>query len=256
MAVEITVAKRNGVLRKFTRRCRDQFLLLTSISFCAFVTGQAAAQTAAASAYEVLSAAATSAVALEFGNSYERIEIELQPPDPRVLLPVCESALETSVGRHNGQGGRLNVRVDCPDAAPWARNMAVNVKVFREVLVSSRNLQRGALISTADISMQEVDISQARGQLIEDPQSAVGMEVRRNISTGTTLSSDLLNAPLMVRRGDTIMLIAERAGISIRQQGTAMQDGESGRQITVRNTRSNRVVQAVVTNHGEAKVLF
>lgn len=219
----------------------------------------AAAQTSATnttSAYELLAAAATDAVALEFANSSGRIEIELSPPDPRLQLPVCASALETSVGRHNGQGGRLNVRVDCRDTAPWARNMAVNVKVFREVLVSSRNLSRGTLLSAADFSLQEVDISQVRGQLIEDPQIAVGMEVRRNVNTGTALSSDMLNAPLMVRRGDTVMLTAERAGVSIRQQGTAMQDGESGRQITVRNTRSNRVVQAIVTGYGEARVLF
>lgn len=193
---------------------------------------------------------------MEFANSTERIEIELPPPDPRLQLPVCASALETSVGRHNGQGGRLNVRVDCRDAAPWARNMAVNVKVYREMLVSSRNLSRGALITDADISIEEVDISQVRGQLIDDPQAAIGMEVRRNVSAGTALSGDMLNAPIMVRRGDTVMLTAERGGISIRQQGTAMQDGESGRQITVRNTSSNRVVQAVVTGHGEARVMF
>ncbi|MDO8908124.1 MAG: flagellar basal body P-ring formation chaperone FlgA [Pseudohongiella sp.] len=215
-----------------------------------------AAQHSPASAYELLANAARDAVVMEFANSTERIEIELPPPDPRLQLPVCASALETSVGRHNGQGGRLNVRVDCRDAAPWARNMAVNVKVYREMLVSSRNLSRGALITDADISIEEVDISQVRGQLIDDPQAAIGMEVRRNVSAGTALSGDMLNAPIMVRRGDTVMLTAERGGISIRQQGTAMQDGESGRQITVRNTSSNRVVQAVVTGHGEARVMF
>lgn len=230
---------------------------------CAIAASQAmsqvtsiAAQHSPASAYELLANAARDAVVMEFANSTERIEIELPPPDPRLQLPVCASALETSVGRHNGQGGRLNVRVDCRDAAPWARNMAVNVKVYREMLVSSRNLSRGALITDADISIEEVDISQVRGQLIDDPQAAIGMEVRRNVSAGTALSGDMLNAPIMVRRGDTVMLTAERGGISIRQQGTAMQDGESGRQITVRNTSSNRVVQAVVTGHGEARVMF
>lgn len=231
-------------------------LVLVLMGGNGFTAAQTSVTAYTMSAYDQLAAAATDAVALEFSNSSERIEIELPPPDPRLQMPTCASALETSVGRHNGQGGRLNVRIDCRDAAPWARNMAVNVKVYREVMVASRNLSRGALLSAADISMQEVDVSQVRGQLIEDPQIAIGMEVRRNINTGTTLSSDMLNAPLMVRRGDTVMLTAERAGITIRQQGTAMQDGESGRQITVRNTSSNRVVQAVVTGHGEARVLF
>lgn len=230
------------------------WLTLTAFS------GTAVAQSGAGNAYELLAEAAREAVAREFSNKVsnnsERIEIELPPPDPRLQLPVCASELQTSVGRHNGQGGRLNVRVDCPDPAAWARNMAVNVKVYREVLVSARNLSRGALVSAADISVQEVDISQVRGQLIEDAQLAIGMEVRRNINTGTALSTDMLDAPLMIRRGDTVMLTAERGGVSIRQQGTAMQDGQSGRQIPVRNTSSNRVVQAIVTGHGEARVVF
>lgn len=226
-------------------------LLLSGLS-----AGASAQTQHPASAYEELATAAAQAVEREFANSPGRIDIELPAADPRLQLPVCASALETSIGRHNGQGGRINVRVDCRDSAPWARNMAVNVKVYRDVLVSSRNLTRGALISRADVDIQEVDISQVRGQLLDDVQVAVGMEVRRNINAGAALSADMLAAPLMVRRGDTVMLTAERGGVSIRQQGTAMQDGESGRQISVRNTSSDRVVQAVVTGHGEARVMF
>lgn len=226
-------------------------LLLSGLS-----AGASAQTQHPASAYEELATVAVQAVEREFANSPGRIDIELPAADPRLQLPVCASALETSIGRHNGQGGRINVRVDCRDSAPWARNMAVNVKVYRDVLVSSRNLTRGALISRADVDIQEVDISQVRGQLLDDVQVAVGMEVRRNINAGAALSADMLAAPLMVRRGDTVMLTAERGGVSIRQQGTAMQDGESGRQISVRNTSSDRVVQAVVTGHGEARVMF
>lgn len=231
------------------------------LPFALMVIGtSAAAQTGvngqSVSGYNQLAAAAEEAVAQEFAGSSGRIEIELPPQDQRLQLPACASTLETSVGRHNGQGGRLNVRIDCRDAAPWARNMAVHVKVYRDVLVVSRNLMRGDVLAASDISLQEVDISQLRGQLMEDAQLAVGMEARRNINTGTALSADMLDAPLLVRRGDAVVLTAERAGVSIRQQGTAMQDGESGRQISVRNTRSNRVVQAVVTGHGEARVVF
>jgi flagellar basal body P-ring formation protein FlgA len=253
----------NSIRTGLKRRTRNLALMLLLPGLCALAASPAMSQGTSAislpgatSAYQMLANAARDAVALEFSNSADRIEIEIPSPDPRLQLPICVSALETSIGRHNGQGGRLNVRVDCRDHTPWARNIAVNVKVYREMLVSSRNLSRGALIAAADVSMQEVDVSQVRGQLIADPQIALGMEVRRNVSAGTALSSDMLNAPIMVRRGDTVMLTAERGGISIRQQGTAMQDGESGRQISVRNTSSNRTVQAVVTGYGEARVVF
>src|SRR5690606_30709461 len=128
----------NIVLANLARCQKNLILVLLVLSTSGLVAAQTGATANTMSAYDLLAAAATDAVALEFTNSAERVEIELPPPDPRVQMPECASALETSVGRHNGQGGRLNVRVDCRDAAPWARNMAVNVKVYREVLVLDR----------------------------------------------------------------------------------------------------------------------
>lgn len=130
------------------------------------------------------------------------------------------------------------------------------VRVYREVVVSARNIARGELLGITDVELKEMDVSQARGTLLQDLSAAEGLVTRRNIASGTVLTGDMLNAPLMVRRGDTVILIAERGGITIRQQGTALQDGEAGKQIQVRNTSSNRVVQAVVTGHGEARVMF
>ena len=244
------------VTHNFMPRMQYKPVLTLLICLCIGLPAPALPATDPVSSYDLLAAAATSAVAEAFVNNSGRVEIELPAPDPRLQIPACQLPLETSIGRHNGQGGRINVRVDCRDAAPWARNMAVNVKVYRDVLVSSRNLTRGVQLSQADISLQEMDVSLIRGQLIDDAQQAVGQQLRRNINAGTALSADMLEAPVLVRRGDTVMLTAERGGVSIRQQGTAMEDGESGRQIAVRNTSSNRVVQAVVTARGEVRVVF
>ena len=244
------------VPHNFMPRMQCKPVLTLLICLCIGLPAPALPATDPVSSYDLLAAAATRAVAEAFANNSGRVEIELPAPDPRLQIPTCQLPLETSIGRHNGQGGRINVRVDCRDAAPWARNMAVNVKVYRDVLVSSRNLTRGAQLSQADISLQEMDVGLIRGQLIDDAQQAVGQQLRRNINAGTALSADMLEAPLLVRRGDTVMLTAERGGVSIRQQGTAMEDGESGRQIAVRNTSSNRVVQAVVTGRGEVRVVF
>lgn len=244
---------KNNQNSSFALHCR----VFSFIAFGLMMTPQhSSAQPNQPQGWQTLAEAAHDAVLAEFAQSNDRIEVELPAPDPRQQIPVCAMPLETSLGRHNGQGGRLSVRVDCRDQAPWARHVSVQVKVYRQVVVTTRNLARGELLGASDIALQEVDISQNRGLLLQELSAAQGLELRRNVSSGSALSSDMLNAPLMVRRGDTVMLTAERAGVSIRQQGTALQDGEAGRQIQVRNTRSNRVVQAVVTGHGEASVIF
>lgn len=248
---------KNNQTSSFALHCRV-FAGVGITAFCVMMmTPQhSTAQPNQPSGWQALADAAREAVLAEFAQRSDRIEVELPAPDPRQQIPVCAAPLETSVGRHNGQGGRLSVRVDCRDQAPWARHVSVQVRVFRQVVVTTRNLARGEQLGASDIALEEVDISQSRGLLLQELSAAQGLELRRNVSSGSALSSDMLNAPLMVRRGDTVILTAERAGVSIRQQGTALQDGEAGRQIQVRNTRSNRVVQAVVTGHGEASVIF
>lgn len=225
------------------------------ISVCALSATNASAQ-AAIDGHPQMTAAARLAIVQAFEATANRIEVELPPADPRLQVPVCALPLETSMSRHNGLGGRVSVKLDCRDAAPWSRHVAAQVRVFREVVVASRNMTRGATISTSDISVHEVDVSTIRGQIIESAGMAIGMELRRATNTGDVLSMDMLITPLMVKRGDSVVVTAERAGVVIRQQGVALQDGETGKQIQVRNTSSDRIVHAIVTGMGEATVIF
>lgn len=203
-----------------------------------------------------MTAAARQAIEQAFDSGTHRIEIELPPADPRLQIPVCALPLETTMSRHNGQGGRVSVKVDCRDAAPWSRHVAAQVRVFREAVVATRSIARGTMISAADIALREVDVSTIRGQILESADAVLGMELRRPSSMGDVLSMDMLITPLMVKRGDTVVVTAERSGVVIRQQGVALQDGEAGKQIQIRNARSDRVIHAVVTGPGEVKVIF
>jgi flagellar basal body P-ring formation protein FlgA len=191
-----------------------------------------------------------------YANESGRVEIEVANLDPRLNVPVCQLPLVARANSNNTQGGRVTVRVDCQDHAPWARHVSASVRIYKEIVVSARTLARGSVLSQEDLVLQEHDISALRGAVIADLNQATGMALRRAINAGNALSLDMLAAPILVARGDTVVLTAERGGIAIRQQGTALQDGEAGKQIQIRNNNSNRVVQAVVTGPGEASVMF
>jgi flagella basal body P-ring formation protein FlgA len=229
-------------------------LLLSAAAASAQVTGDE--YPPLTDGHSQMAAAARQTIEQAFDFSTNRIEIELPAADPRLQIPVCALPLETAMSRHNGQGGRVSVRVDCRDATPWSRHVAAQVRVFREAVVASRSIGRGTMLSAADVAVREVDVSTIRGQILESAESVLGMELRRPTSAGEVLSMDMLITPLMVKRGDTVVVTAERSGVVIRQQGVALQDGEAGKQIQIRNARSDRVINAVVTGPGEVKVIF
>ncbi len=224
-----------------------------------FVTGlgvpAAEAQTGI-SGHEQMRQAALSELQDAYAQEPGRVEIDVASLDPRLQIPVCQEPLSASLNQHNANGGRVTVRLECRDDSPWTRHVAASVRIFQDVVISSRALARGSIVSAGDLSLREHDISSLRGQVIRDPEVAVGQAVRRAVSADTVLNVDLLEAPTLVKRGDTVVLVAERGSIAIRGTGTALQAGEAGKQIPVRNNNSNRVVQAVVTGAGEAQVIF
>ena len=236
-------------------RTHGWLALMISLLLTGYST--AAAQSQVDDGTLAMQQAAMHALQQHWQDGSERIEIEMASIDPRLQIPVCGVALVATANQvGNGNGGRVTVRVQCQDESPWTRHVSANVKVFRPVAISARALARGSVIQPGDVIMEELDISQLRGQTIAQSENIVGMALRRSVNHGAPLTLDMLTAPVLVKRGDTVVLNATRGGISIRHTGTALQDGEAGQQIPVRNNSSGRVVQAVVREAGVTEVIF
>ena len=190
-------------------------------------------------------------------DSNSRIEIEISNLDPRLKIHACSSALDTRLNQQQRPIGRVTVRVECNDANNiWTRHVPAMIRVYTPVLVSARTLQRGEIPGSADLHMQEMELSAIRQTALRSAEEAAGMQTRRTIPAGTAMTAEMLTPAILVERGDSVTITAERGGISIRQQGVAMQNGEMGGRISVRNTSSDRVVQAVVTGIGQVSVNF
>lgn len=231
--------------------------LLISVLLTGNWSTLSAAQSSASDGARVMQQAAMEALQQQWQSSTDRIEIETASIDPRLQIPMCRVPLSATANQiGNGNGGRVTVRVECQDDAPWTRHVSATVKVFRPIAVSARALARGSVIQQGDIVMEELDISRLRGQTIAQAENIVGMALRRSVNNSAPLTLDMLTAPVLVKRGDTVVLIATRGGIAIRHIGTALQDGEAGQQIPVRNNSSDRVVQAVVRETGVTEVVF
>lgn len=185
-----------------------------------------------------------------------RVEIDISSIDPRLNLSVCEQPLFASMNQTQRPIGRINVKVECQGAAPWTKYVPVSIRVFEKVLVSARPIARGETLTAADLVMVDTEVSQLRYSYLQNAEHAIGMETKRSLPTNTTIVQEALVAPTLVKRGDTVVLSAKAGTVEIRQQGVAMQSGELGKRINVRNTNSDQIVQAVVTGLGEAKVGF
>ena len=191
---------------------------------------------------------------LSDSSSGQRVEIEIGYIDPRLSLPVCETGLETSLNSNKSPIGKVSVKVQCYGNSPWSKYVPAQIHVFERVIVSSQNLVRGHILELSDLDYEEVDLATIRRTPVFDYSQAIGKELRNSLSTGIPLNLESLRSPKVIKRGDQVQILAETATVVIRQQGEALQDGEIGKLINVRNNSSRLVVQARVVASGKTVV--
>lgn len=168
--------------------------------------------------------------------------------DPAMRLPRCPVALQAQ------PTGTSTVEVSCPQAAGWRLFVPLKVRRNQTVLVLARGLAAGETVGVADIVTETRDASRIAGAALADPGMAVGRVVRRTLPAGSLLSAGDLVAPRLVRRGDSVALIARRGGVEVRMAGRALADAGEDERVSVENLSSRRVLQGTVSANGDVVV--
>jgi flagella basal body P-ring formation protein FlgA len=177
-------------------------------------------------------------------------------PDPRLRLADCPAPLDARLTGQTRLPGRAVVRVSCPVAPGWSVHLPVSVQASGEVLVAARPLPRGHRLQAGDLRRQTAELGALSGQYLLDDAAAVGQALRRSLGAGERLTPGVLQAPVLVRRGDLVTLQVQSPGFVIRSSGRAMASGAQGDRIAVENPATRRVVQGTVTGEGSVAVEF
>src|SRR3569832_511411 len=105
---------------------------------------------------------------------------------------------------------------------------------MNEVVMLKRLVTRGKLINTEDDGLKIREIRKA-DEYIREPAQEVGKLARRPLAASISLTPAMLSAPLLVRRGQQVVIVAITPGIDVRMQGTALIEGGAGDRLHVRN---------------------
>ncbi|MGQ9852632.1 MAG: flagellar basal body P-ring formation chaperone FlgA [Candidatus Oleimicrobiaceae bacterium] len=108
------------------------------------------------------------------------------------------------------------------------------VRVFAEVVVARRRLNRHELLSVADLTLEWREITKLRGAAVRTLAEALGRRTKRMVAQGETLRYDELDRPPMVKQGEVVTLMVETKNLNLTMKATALQDGSCGDRIAVR----------------------
>lgn len=177
------------------------------------------------------------------------LTIEAKEIDQRVKVPHCPLPLETTnTGSFNQSN--VTVKVNCP-SNDWFIYLVVRVKEMQPVVVPHTALSPGSILTTSNLKILNVEKSRLRGTTFRRIEDLVGARLKRRSRPDHPISPNML---CFVCKGDPVTIMAEVGGMTIKASGTALQDGNIGDTILVRNKRSKKRVDAKVISVNTVKV--
>lgn len=178
-------------------------------------------------------------------------KITLAAPDA-LLMSDGDLAIETA--SYNAVTGRFLVRARGEAAGPVIAIVG-SALAPATLPVLLRNVARNETISETDLDWTEIIDPMAHAYLA-DADLIIGKTARRPLAAGAPLRRADLQAPVLVRRGETATIILEAPGLRLTQLAVAKANGAAGDVITFRNVNSEREIKATVASKGVAKAPF
>ncbi|USD64612.1 flagellar basal body P-ring formation chaperone FlgA [Vibrio sp. SCSIO 43136] len=172
--------------------------------------------------------------------------------DRRVKASDCDEPLETSSSAHSGSSSNITVLVTCPQD-DWRVYVPVRVSLLRPLVTAITPLARGNIIGSNDISISFVEQRAYRRFGFQQLDQVIGAKLKRNVRNGDVIEQ---NDICVVCRNEIVIIKAVKGEMSITTKGTALSDGATGDHVKVKNNKSNRIIDAIVTGMAEVTVHF
>lgn len=184
------------------------------------------------------------------------IDFYISNLDSRLQLADCSGNLHSEVKEARYGTKNLNVKVHCNASRRWTIYVPVTLQMFAEVAISTRNLHRGEAVQESDFVLKRTNTSNISNSFLDSKKKLVGMEMRRAVRAGAILTIQDVKEPTMVKRGETVVIVARTSGLEVRSEGKALSNGRVGEQIRVQNPKSKRIVDARITGRGTTEILL
>jgi flagella basal body P-ring formation protein FlgA len=127
---------------------------------------------------------------------------------------------------------------------------------FEDIVCAARPLARHQVILRKDIQLYTRNVSKIKDTYYTRIEDVIGKQIQRKAGNGEIIFSSMIEIPPLIYKGDKVTIIAESRALLIKTTGIALSDGYAGEQIRVKNTMSNKVIQANVVNQNTVKVQY
>ncbi|MEF7615605.1 flagellar basal body P-ring formation chaperone FlgA [Aquincola sp. MAHUQ-54] len=144
---------------------------------------------------------------------------------------------------------RMRFAARCPGMDDTRRVFVVRGSLSADVVVAATSVPSGKPLAAADLTLDRRDVSSLADPL-SDIDEASGQAPLRPLRAGQVLQKRLLTAPVLVKRGDSVLIDARRGPVQVTASGEALEPGKRDEVVRVRNVNTGKVIRARIVDAG------
>jgi len=194
----------------------------------------------------------------EWGAQVKNVQVAVLAPSDSMGVPAGKIELRI-VSPRSGDGiGRRMFHVSVTaNGKSWKTiEVYADVTATIDAIVLNRSLKPDEVIDVLDLKTATVQIAQLAHPFVTDQDAVVGKSTARPIPADVPLRQAFVKAPVVMKKGDRVMIEAKRGGLSIQTYGVTKASGAVGQTIMVTNPDSGRELRAKVVAPGLVEVEF
>jgi len=186
----------------------------------------------------------------------DELEIEVNKLAPKLKLKPCAKKWAISYAGKPTDTGQVLLKVQCATQPHWKTYLSAKIDYNIKVLTSTRSLPKNSVLTAKDLHITQHKLSNLVRGYYSNQSELNGLQTKRTLRKNQVISPYHLKKQDLIQSGDTILLIAQGAGISVSMKGRALNKGAKDDNIRVKNSRSGRIIEARVIRNGVAAVIY
>jgi flagella basal body P-ring formation protein FlgA len=178
-----------------------------------------------------------------------------QPFEPRQADTRSRTPVRIANLAWVSQTGRFEALVTVDKGASIERvRVRGDMSETADVLTLVRPLNRGEIVTKDDVQVERQPKRVVGAFRAVDPNEIVGLAAKRQLRPGQPVVPSDFNRPLLVNRGETVLIVYESPGLVLSARGQALESGAKGDLVPVINPQSKRIVHGSVAGPGRVLV--
>ena len=194
----------------------------------------------------------------EYTGDDELMDIAFNANLPEMHIPIdSDYSVKIKRLRYDKITNRFSIEMIAPATGNIESSAIITGRIHKmiEVALPNRRIMAGEVIKRRDLNWTKIRAKKINRRALLDSSQIIGKAAKRTLISGKAILQNSIEPPILVKKNSLVVITLNTKNMRITTQGKAIHNGSMQENIQIRNLKSNRIIEAIVTGAGKAMIV-